>query len=304
MKKIYLYLIAICLIGMACDKYEQPIDEEFPKTITPVLIAQGELYGNGDEGIPQQNIIITTSTEWHDLISKIKSRNDNITDSFTEIDIDFTQYQIIAVFDDIKGNGGWSIDIIDITEYADSIVVTCKNKETGNETRIITQPFQIVKIPTSSKNIIFYHDGNVPYQPCPCGEDRPMEKDYLQGIAYLFRDSIPKEMYHQIRAENSDAPDEIRWIIFNSKTGRTKLIIEDFPSFIDEDFDEETRNGRPPDQSDLLSCTICNLPDYAKEWTISQNGCKVYIEGIPYANCGGITLGFHFEYLLTRLERR
>jgi hypothetical protein len=283
-------LVLLMFTFSGCGKQE---NEEFPKKITSTLIAQGELHGNGNEGILQQNIIITTSTEWHSLINKMKSRNDNITDNFTEMEIDFTQYQVIAVFDEIKGNGGWSIDITDITEYADSIVVTYKNIETGNDTRVITQPFQIVKIPISSKNVIFpyhvYHDGKVPYQPCPCGEENPREVDYVRGEAYLFRDSIPQEMYHQIRAENPDDPDAICWIIFDSKAEDTYLKIKDF-----EIYGTKT----------TIAGTICNLPDYAKEWLNSQNGCKVYMEGIAYTNCGGITIGFHFEYLLTHLERR
>jgi hypothetical protein len=123
-------------------------------SITSVLIAEGELYGNGREGITKQNRVISTKTEWDNLKAKMNSVN-KVTDHFTESEIDFTNYQVIAVFDEIKGNGGWSIDISNVTEYANSIIVDITNLKTGNLTTVITQPFHIVKIPVSKLEIIF-----------------------------------------------------------------------------------------------------------------------------------------------------
>jgi len=79
----------------------------------------------------------------------------NLSNYFSETDIDFFQYQVIAVLDALKGNGGWSIDITDITEYQDEIVVTVENLKRGNLTAQVTHPFHIVKIPQSAKNVRF-----------------------------------------------------------------------------------------------------------------------------------------------------
>jgi hypothetical protein len=299
MKKLVIYLLAMCLIGVSCEE-GQPMVEKFPQKISPILIAQGELYGNSRDSITEQNIVITTQEEWSNLIDAMRLENSSVT-NIAETDIDFTQYQVIAVFGKVEGNGGWSIAITNIMEYSDSIVATYTNIETGNLVDAIAQPFQIVKIPLSNKKVAFDSGGEVLYKICPC--ENPLEKDYLRGEAYLFRDSIPAQMYHQIRAENPK-PDIIRWIIFNSETGVTNLIIEDFPLFLDENLDVGYRNGRPPNASDRLSCMICNFPDFAKEWTVSYNGCKVYIEGIPHLTCGSIHLGFYLDYSLTRLKRR
>jgi hypothetical protein len=74
---------------------------------------------------------------------------------FTETKIDFSTYQVIAVFDEVKGNGGWSIDITGITEWQDKMLISVTNLKKGDLTSVITQPFQIVKIPVAEKEIEF-----------------------------------------------------------------------------------------------------------------------------------------------------
>jgi hypothetical protein len=43
--------------------------------------------------------------------------------TLTETDVNFSAYQVIAIFDEIHPNGGWSIDITGIVEYSDRIVI-------------------------------------------------------------------------------------------------------------------------------------------------------------------------------------
>jgi len=118
------------------------------------VIAQGDLYGNGAEGFTKQFSVITTETDWENLKTQLNSVN-NVTQHFTETNIDFSLYQVIFIIDKVKGNGGWSIDVTDVTEYTDKIVITVSNVRTGGMTCVMTQPFQIVKIPVSNKPIIF-----------------------------------------------------------------------------------------------------------------------------------------------------
>jgi hypothetical protein len=128
-----------------------------------ITVAQGDLYGSGDEGIPQQDIIISTTTEWEKLktaINSIAVLEQTTNQYFVEIEIDFNVYQAIAVFDNIHGNGGWSIDVTDVTEYSDKIVVSISNLKKGDITSRVTQPFHIVKIPASNKEIVFEHNIN------------------------------------------------------------------------------------------------------------------------------------------------
>ena len=50
---------------------------------------------------------------------------------------------------------------------------------------------------------------------------------------------------------------------------------------------------------------ICNLPDFAKEWIVPENGIHVYIEGSMYeCSCwGSVGSVFSFDYVLTEFTR-
>jgi len=96
------------------------------------------------------------------------------SNDFVETAIDFSQYQIIAVFEAVKGNGGWSIDITAITEYADSITVPVKNLHTGDDTCVMTQPFCIVKIPVSDKKVVFDWEGSYLQNQEGCAFENPL----------------------------------------------------------------------------------------------------------------------------------
>lgn len=147
MKKIIIFLLAL-IISSGCNK-----DESNETEITPVLIGKAELFGNGEEGIERSNLVITNSTEWNVLIEQMDSVN-NTSDDFTEIDIDFSQFQIIAVFDEIRINGGSSTTISSIMEYENNITVAIEFQSNG-DIPLMNQSFHIVKIKRTEKPIIF-----------------------------------------------------------------------------------------------------------------------------------------------------
>jgi len=147
-----LLFIMLIIIVVGCS--ESNDDNVFvPKTITPTLIAQG----NGCECIAKQNLVIKRQWSWDYLKEMMGSVNSNTTDSFSEKEIDFSKYQVIAVFDELKSNGDWSIDITDVTEYEDSIVVSVQNLQMGNSSMVMTRPYHIVKIPVFNKKVIFHN---------------------------------------------------------------------------------------------------------------------------------------------------
>ena len=43
--------------------------------IEPILIAKDNLYGNGGEGISEQNLVISDQNTWIELISQMNSVN-------------------------------------------------------------------------------------------------------------------------------------------------------------------------------------------------------------------------------------
>ena len=150
MKKNVL-IILLSIFVLSCNSDD---DNSGMVNIESTLIAKNNLFGNGDEGIIEQNLIISDQTAWNDLMTQMNSVN-NVTDNFTETDIDFSEYKILAVFDEIKGNGGHSLEL-NIMSNSENIIVNVTDlAPEGNITTVITQPFHIVKILNSDLPIIF-----------------------------------------------------------------------------------------------------------------------------------------------------
>ena len=148
--KISILFIAI-LFGLllSCSKSENELNQ-----IKYTLISKGELYGNGQENISKQNLVISDTNSWNELITKMNSVN-NVSEDFSEISVDFSHYDIIACFDEVKETGGHSIDITRIIENENNIIVYIENLLKGNMTTVMTQPYHIVKIEKKTKPIIF-----------------------------------------------------------------------------------------------------------------------------------------------------
>lgn len=111
----------------------------------PILIAKGNLYGSGEEGIKAQKIVVENESQWQELMGKMNSVN-KVTDSFTETKVDFSDYRIIAVFDALKNTGGHGIELV-IQTNAKAIEIDVITKAPdGIATSVMTQPFYIAKI--------------------------------------------------------------------------------------------------------------------------------------------------------------
>ncbi|APY08206.1 hypothetical protein BWZ20_07775 [Winogradskyella sp. J14-2] len=119
-----------------------------------ILIGKGNLHGSGAEGIEQQNLIVTSSEEWQNLLNSINSVN-KVSNSFSETDIDFSKYTVLAVFDEVKNSGGHSLNLV-VEETKDKILIEVLRKSPdGIATSVMTQPYHIVKIPKPSLPIDF-----------------------------------------------------------------------------------------------------------------------------------------------------
>jgi len=151
MKILFLIFSSFIILSCTHDKASQAS----PVPITE--IDKESLYGAGAEGIHQSNFVITNTTDWQNLMTQMNSTN-NVTDNFAETNIDFNIYEIVAVFDEVRSNGGWTTEISSITETATEISVAYhfSSGNGGFATCVITQPFHIVKIPKSSKPVNFY----------------------------------------------------------------------------------------------------------------------------------------------------
>ena len=148
--KTNLLIVLVSILTLSCNSDTDSVMVNIEAT----LIAKGNLYGGGVEGIAEQNMVINDQSTWNDLITQMNSVN-NVSDNFSETAIDFSEYRVIAVFDEIKGNGGHLLEL-DIVSNSENIIVKVTDiAPQGNATTVITQPFYIVKIPASDFPVIF-----------------------------------------------------------------------------------------------------------------------------------------------------
>ena len=145
--KILLFLLGIGLLN-SCNNDD---NSEIQSTeINFTEIGKGALYGNGQEGISQSNVTISNTNNWQNLISQMNSVN-NVSGDFTETDINFNEFTVFAIFLEIKGNG-WEIEIENVIENKTNISISTQETEFANS--VMTQPFQIIRIPKTDKPII------------------------------------------------------------------------------------------------------------------------------------------------------
>jgi len=155
MNNVIEFRILICIMifytTLSSCNNDSNIVREMPQTV----IGTGNLNGNGNENIPKINLVIDNEQDWVDLVAKIDSYN-KVSDRFTETDIDFSAYKVLAVFEEVKMTGGYTIQIEQIIEtnnHIEAIINT--GSPSGGAYAAITQPFFISKIKKTNKKIIF-----------------------------------------------------------------------------------------------------------------------------------------------------
>ena len=143
--------ILILLFVLNCKSTQSQINTEKESM---VLVGKGNLYGSGEEGLEKQNIVITDSNQWNDLLKKMNSVN-NVSSSFSETEINFSNYTLIAVFDSVKSTAGHSIEL-DMNTNSETIEINVNyNAPEDMAATVMTQPYYLVKIAKSDLPIVF-----------------------------------------------------------------------------------------------------------------------------------------------------
>ena len=149
MKTTLILLMTLLLTTGGCTKE----DHKDPQTIRFTEIGKGYLSGNGDEGIEKSNLVIKTKTEWETLMQKMNTSG-NVTDNFTETDIDFNTYMVIAVFDSGRlPFSNTTIEKINASQDTINIVYTIVVSDAMGG--IQGQGFHIIKTPISNQEVVF-----------------------------------------------------------------------------------------------------------------------------------------------------
>ncbi len=150
MKNGLTYAVVLTLLLFSCEEKQKT--EDVMKPVEFSTISQGDLNGNGNEGIEKSKLIITDKKVFTVLLSKMNTVNEEVSPIPM---IDFDKNIVLAVFDEIKSHGGHTIDITKVTEQQDRFVVQIERLHTGGMLTVITQPYHLVVIPKTSKPIIF-----------------------------------------------------------------------------------------------------------------------------------------------------
>ena len=142
-------ILCVFLFGvLGCSSTIQPSKTLKKEEIVFSTISKGTLFGNGIEGILEEKFTIKNEKQWQVFLNKINSVN-NVSSSFSEININFSNHNIICVFDTIRNTGGYAIEIERIFIKKKNLNIVYNKKEPGPMemvTTIITQPYHIVKI--------------------------------------------------------------------------------------------------------------------------------------------------------------
>lgn len=147
MKKTILILSILFLIT-ACNSDDS---EEQTTPVSYSLVFHN--YVSGSEGDKKSNLVVKTDAEWDIFLAnpKIKGR----TYEFSETEIDFTKYQIIAIFDEMHPYNGYFVDIKEVREGKSTITIYLEYKNIVGFATVLTQPLTIAKIPKTNKKIVF-----------------------------------------------------------------------------------------------------------------------------------------------------
>ena len=137
-------LILTSLFAFGCST---PNDYSNMADVDSELIAKGNLSGIDTEAISNQYFSITNQTEWENFISQIDVTNE-VSSGFSEQNIDFSEYVVIAVIDQVRNTSGYSIDLEISTNYEKIFIRSNLSSPSPDAVvaTVISQPYHIVKI--------------------------------------------------------------------------------------------------------------------------------------------------------------
>mgnify|MGYP003591815695 CR=1 FL=1 len=146
-----LILSLVLFLSLSCNNS----DDNQPATnvatpITPTLIGKNSI---SNPNSPLQNTLITNQAQWDTLLASMNAVS-NVSATFTETNINFTNFDIIAVFRNPISNSASTVDITGINENQNERVVIVQNLTNGISSDV-AQPYHIVRIPKSAKPVVF-----------------------------------------------------------------------------------------------------------------------------------------------------
>lgn len=152
-----LFLPSAAFFSCGTSKNLEDEQIEQPESIPFTTIAQGALFGGGQEGFDEEKTtlsVIRTADEWEKLKTQLNSVN-VVTGGFKDGDLDFEREMVIACIDRLRGSGGHEIAVDSILEDDNRLLVNIHHNGPGETSAtVLTQPFYIVRITKSDKTLV------------------------------------------------------------------------------------------------------------------------------------------------------
>jgi len=142
------------LILFGCKSTTTKINEVSFQTVS-----KGVLFGDGVEGISESNISFNNAKDWKSFLEKINTPN-----TFSKVTIDFSEQQLLCVFDTIRNTSGYKIEIKNILIENKGIkIIYTSAKPSAKEmvNMVITQPYHLVIINKRAEEVTFIHKDNL-----------------------------------------------------------------------------------------------------------------------------------------------
>jgi hypothetical protein len=142
------------LILFGCKSTTTKINEVSFQTVS-----KGVLFGDGMEGISESNISFTNAKDWKSFLEKINTPN-----TFSKVTIDFSEQQLLCVFDTIRNTSGYKIEIKNILIENKGIkIIYTSAKPSAKEmvNMVITKPYHLVIINKRAEEVTFIHKDNL-----------------------------------------------------------------------------------------------------------------------------------------------
>lgn len=158
--KVFFYFLTVMLL-FSCEKEVKEVPDQHvqaPKSdvLEFTVISEGLVPGSGAEGFVQQGILVQSQGHYDTLLARMSTYY-NLKATISDTILDFNHFQVIAVFSNVKSTAGHAIEVREIKDNISDIVVYVK-EESGNagaDASVMTQPYQLVKMLKSEKEVSF-----------------------------------------------------------------------------------------------------------------------------------------------------
>lgn len=115
------------------------------------VLKEGNLFGAGEEGFEAGAITANNAEQSNLIIQQMNSINEEIKDDIIPNIHFFDASMVVFIVDKVRGSGGHSITVENITSTGKEIIVYAKNNApSGPASTVMTQPYIILQLDKST----------------------------------------------------------------------------------------------------------------------------------------------------------